>query len=538
VAALIALLGSAAWLLHPLNVSTVLYVIQRMTELAALCTVAGLLAYTHGRIIVERHPTRGYIWMSAGIGVGTVVGTLAKETAALLPLYALIVEFTLLRRDLPRPPPYWRAWSFVFLYLPLLALGSYLISHFDSSFRGYAWRTFDMPERLLTEPRILLKYLSLVLIPRRAGAGVYHDDYDASTGLLEPPYTALALGALTALLALALATRRRAPVLSFAILWFFAGHLIEAGTIPLELYFEHRNYLPMFGPLFALVWYGVQYARQRHALALVALVAFVALSSFVMWQRTTLWGNGIALAETWAAEHPRSVRANQYAAHFWARYGKYEQADRYLRHILQFAPNSSGTLMGLVLLDCHFKNLDDQDIDRIAAQLRIGTRDFAGPESLKRVVDLQAKGDCNSISSAQLQELVDAMLVNPQFKDGFVQSQLFYLKARIFAADGKLDPAIRYLQLAYAKSANVDIALTETEYLLSAGLFEDALAAIDRARAADRRGIANTGLRANFIDEWEQVIQKLVDEKRGALPGVSASPPDTRASASESQGAE
>jgi len=514
VAGLVALLASAAWMLHPLNVSTVLYVIQRMTEIAALCTVAGLLAYTHGRTIAEQRPIPGYLWMSAGIGLGTIVGTLAKETAALLPLYALVLEFTLLRNARLGPPRGWTAWAFAFLYLPLLALGAYLLLHFDSSFRAYVWRPFDMPERLLTEPRILLKYLSLILVPRRAGSGVYHDDYAASTGLLDPPYTALALGAMAALLALAFAARRRAPVFSFAVLWFFAGHLLEAGIIPLELYFEHRNYLPMFGPLFALIWYGVQYARRGHSLVYAALAAFVVLSGVVTWQRATLWGNGVALAETWAAEHPESVRANQYAAHFWARYGRYKQASHYLNRILEFAPNSSGTLMGLVLLDCHEANLDSRDMDRIAERLKTGTRDFAGPESLNRVVELYAKHDCRPVSGSELQKLADAMIVNPMFRDGFVQAQLYYLKARIFAADGNLDAAVRYLQLAYSKGPNVDIALRETEYLLSAGLFDDALAALGRARAADSRGRVAKGLRAGLIDDWERVVHRLIEEKR------------------------
>ena len=32
-------------------------------------------------------------------------------------------------------------------------------------------------------------------------------------------------------------------------------HLLESSYIPLELYFEHRNYMSMIGPIMASVWY-------------------------------------------------------------------------------------------------------------------------------------------------------------------------------------------------------------------------------------------------------------------------------------------
>ncbi len=51
------LLTAAIWLLHPLHVSTVLYAVQRMAQLAALFMVAGLLVFVRyrraGRVLVR-----------------------------------------------------------------------------------------------------------------------------------------------------------------------------------------------------------------------------------------------------------------------------------------------------------------------------------------------------------------------------------------------------------------------------------------------------------------------------------------------------
>ena len=42
------------WLLHPIQVSTVLYTVQRMTELSTLFVLAGLICYVKGRLLHDR----------------------------------------------------------------------------------------------------------------------------------------------------------------------------------------------------------------------------------------------------------------------------------------------------------------------------------------------------------------------------------------------------------------------------------------------------------------------------------------------------
>ena len=52
---------------------------------------------------------------------------------------------------------------------------------------------------------------------------------------------------LAGLFALAIYLARRERLVSFCILWFFINLVIESSVIGLELIFEHRLYLPMFG---------------------------------------------------------------------------------------------------------------------------------------------------------------------------------------------------------------------------------------------------------------------------------------------------
>ncbi|RKZ70641.1 MAG: hypothetical protein DRR19_33295, partial [Candidatus Parabeggiatoa sp. nov. 1] len=146
----LALLTTSLWLLHPFQVSTVLYVVQRMTELSALFTLAALLIYVRSRQRFAEGlltPTAFWISISIGIGLGGILATLSKENGVLLVLYVLVLEATVLR-TLPKPR-YWPIWGGLFLYLPLLILASYFIWHFNGILGGYQIRHFTMGERLL-----------------------------------------------------------------------------------------------------------------------------------------------------------------------------------------------------------------------------------------------------------------------------------------------------------------------------------------------------------------------------------------------------
>src|SRR5690606_35304115 len=87
------LAATALWLVNPFLVSTTLYVVQRMTQLAALFVLAGVWCYLHGRILLTRSRTwQGYIFLGVGVPLCTLLATLSKENGALLPLLLLVIQ--------------------------------------------------------------------------------------------------------------------------------------------------------------------------------------------------------------------------------------------------------------------------------------------------------------------------------------------------------------------------------------------------------------------------------------------------------------
>ncbi len=243
-------LVAAVWALHPLQLTSVLYVIQRITSLSTLFVLAGLIAFVYGRHLLHDRNPQGVRLMWIGLLGGTILGLACKENAALLPLYALVIEFAFFRETTrgQNRKILIQVYSTPLVILGLLAL-FFLIRHSELILGAYNLREFTLGERLLTEPRILWLYLSLLLLPTSNRFSLFHDDITVSTGLFDPWTTSLAIAGLILVIIAALLSRRKYPVLSFAILWFLVGHSMESSFIGLELVYEHRNYLPSLGPI-------------------------------------------------------------------------------------------------------------------------------------------------------------------------------------------------------------------------------------------------------------------------------------------------
>jgi protein O-mannosyl-transferase len=122
-----------------------------------------------------------------------------------------------------------------------------------------------MAERVLTQFRIVLYYLTLLIYPLPSRLNLDYD-FPISKSVLDPPTTLISIVIILGLIGYSLWTARKRPVLSFCILWYFGNLVIESSIFPLEMVFEHRLYLPSIGPiiLFALlVVQGIEKGKER-----------------------------------------------------------------------------------------------------------------------------------------------------------------------------------------------------------------------------------------------------------------------------------
>jgi len=337
------LLVTTGWLVLPINLTSVLYVVQRMESMANLFVLSGLLGYVYARRRMQQAPDgwRGLVACAASLVVFTGVGALAKETAVMLPLYALLVEWLVFRFRSHSNGA--RDKRVVTLFLLVLALPmvigmAWLVPRL---LRPEAWATreFTMGTRLLTEMRVVMDYVGWALFPTPSALSFYHDDVVVSSGFFSPWTTAASLAGLMALAAFALWMRRKNPLVALGVALFFGCQLLTATILPLELVYEHRNYFASWGLLLALLAWLLPPKSQPAAVRSLAIAVLAIL--MLWWAGLTAvtayaWGEPLRLSQELAARAPRSPRAQYELGRTYIIYAHNDPSSPYAR--LAYAP--------------------------------------------------------------------------------------------------------------------------------------------------------------------------------------------------------
>lgn len=306
---------TAAWLLHPLLVSTVLYVVQRMAMLAALFMLLALLSYLYGRIALESGQRRkACILLGAALPACTLLAILSKENGILAPALCGLVEWLAFApRDGAHRSRASSAFIVVTLLLPAACAIILTLAGDHHIVGGYANRPFSVSERLLTQSRVLWHYVGAVLMPYGPRLGLYHDDFPISHGLLSPISTLSSLLGWVAVLWMAWRFRKTIPAFSLGLGIFLVGQALESTVFPLLMYFEHRLYLPSIGLIWAVVglvaWVAPRLApRMHHGSRILqgASVGLVLVLALATTARAAVWRSQEAILRQALAFHPDS----------------------------------------------------------------------------------------------------------------------------------------------------------------------------------------------------------------------------------------
>jgi len=339
-----ALFSALIWVLHPLQLTAVLYIVQRMTSLSALFCLLGLAVWIAGRERLERDARWALVMMAGGVFFGVILGVLSKENAILLPFYALITELVFFRRGALRPPALrlLKGFFLLFAVIPALLTLGVIIWQWNFIAADYQGRSFTMAERLLTESRVLWYYLQLLIFPNAHSFGIFHDDFTLSRGLLTPPSTLIAVLAWFLVTGLAIVGLFRQRLYAFAILWYLIGHSIESSFIGLELVFEHRNYLPDAAVILVACVYllrGLMAISDKPALRLAIPGLMVLVLAGVTFSRANVWEHAYTLTYIGVKNHPNSARFNrEFAAALSRHQGNPADVFRYLQSAVRLAP--------------------------------------------------------------------------------------------------------------------------------------------------------------------------------------------------------
>lgn len=323
----IALLASTLWAINPIQTQAVTYIVQRMASLSTMFYVLSIFFYIKGR---TAHAISKKSTLFLCCLLSFFLALASKEIAATLPISLILIEICFFQ-DLGRPGIRKAfAWTFLSGILLLVGIGTIYMDGTLSFLQAYEDRPFTFFQRLMTEPRVLLLYITQIFYPVPTRLSIEHD-ISISTSLFSPLTTLPCMVMVLLLIGIGLLQVRKRPILGFGILFFFLNHVIESSVLGLELIFEHRNYLPslfLFFPVATGVIWILDYYSEKKSSMYYVLISFITLMLIGLgtgtYIRNMAWATEKTLWEDAMAKAPKSARPPHNLA-----WGYYEVSGQY-----------------------------------------------------------------------------------------------------------------------------------------------------------------------------------------------------------------
>lgn len=544
-----ALLAAILWAVHPLHVSTVLYIVQRMTSLSALFVLVGICAYVVGRERLETNRSGAWWWMLGGMFGGGLLGVLCKENAVLLPFWVALVEIIFFdRRNLTASARRGLAiYHLLLVALPAVAAFGFLIWKWDHFSGNYQYRPYDMGERLLTEARALWFYLGMLAVPNLRSFGIYHDDFLISRGFMDPWTTSIAVVAWVVVFVIALFGLRRRSLFSFAVLWYLIGHVIESSVLSLELIFEHRNYIPSVGPMIAftaMLVGGLGHLLQRSRAVVALGVILVTVFSGIGYTRANIWENKHTLIYFGVRNHPESARYQREWASIQADNPDVPRAEVFsiLQHAARLKTDDLAALYDMArFVDWKLNVLGEPpawDVKALSSADALSsplTEDVVQLRALAVAIDAEisrrAGDNVLSVNAVEIGRHMERCLVSPDPLckrllepairwTGLAASNVRLVdtsrslnalaRAKMLAYAGDLEPALASLQLAETITPDgIMIRFEKAALMLQLGRLDDATRALDEAESL----INWSGLGGPLVANMRQRVEEQRQEK-------------------------
>ncbi len=318
----IPLFTALIWTLHPLQTQSVSYIVQRMNSLATLFYLLCLWLYAKYRLSEN---TKHSAWLLVGCVASGIMAFGSKEIAATLPFFIILYEWYFFQGVRPawfkRKIPVIAGTFILLIILSLLFLG---MEPLDRITADYVNRNITPAQRVLTEFRVVIFYISLLIWPHPSRLNLDHE-FMVSNSLMDPVTTLFSLAAIAGAVGAAIYLAKKTPLISFCILWFFGNLVIESSVIGLEIIFEHRTYLPSLMLIFMLVALAFKYITHRR-LCIAVLCMVVAVGSLWTYQRNNVWGDAVALWQDCVAKSPGKARPYNNLGVALARAGRSDEA--------------------------------------------------------------------------------------------------------------------------------------------------------------------------------------------------------------------
>ena len=309
---ILAFMISLLFLVHPLNIQAVTYVVQRMTSMSALFFLLAFGCYLYARNWAGKSKK---IFLYFFCVLFWLIALGCKEIAFVFPLVIIVYEYAFHHKNLVEKirqvisnRKVWKLATVVLLGLFVLAL--FMYSYIEPTFgwnETFASRNYNGYQRVLTQSRVQVFYLSLLFWPAPSRLNLDHN-IRLSKSFYDPLNTVPAILFWIIVILLALFLLHRYPFYGFPLMMYLVLHLIESGPINLELIFEHRMYLPMTALAMLATNAILDLRMKRRLIVWVILGVLIFPLSFAAYSRNLTWSDSIAFHYDTASKSPEKFR--------------------------------------------------------------------------------------------------------------------------------------------------------------------------------------------------------------------------------------
>jgi tetratricopeptide (TPR) repeat protein len=334
---LFATISALIWAVHPLQIQSVTYIVQRMNSLAGLFFLLAMLAY------IEFRPSDANIkkiLMLTAFCISVILSIKSKPNAITIFPSILLYEFIFIKKI--KLNNYKNIFAFSLLFFSAFLL-LYFASRdaaspvpFANLSAWYHGKGFTLTQYLMTEFRVLVFYISLIFFPHPSRLNIDHDIY-FSKSLFQPETTFLSLLFLMTAIILSFLYVKKYKILTFGILWFFTNHLVESTIIPLDFIFEHRNYIPSMMLIFGFLSVLTICNKRIFMLAAISIAAILSIWTF---QRNSVWKSGIALWEDSSLKSAKKSRPHENFAYYLEQEGRVKESVEFYKESVELYPNN------------------------------------------------------------------------------------------------------------------------------------------------------------------------------------------------------
>lgn len=331
----IAFFTTCIWLVHPLQTQTVSYIVQRMNCMAAMFYILSLLLYVKARLEISKGKKQALFFGCIFFGILSLG---SKEIAVTLPFFIFLYEWYFLQnvnlRWLKRNSIYLLGVLFLIVFIVMCFLDSHPLKTILSTFND---RDFTLCQRVLTEFRVVIFYLGLIIFPHPDRLNLLHD-FSISHSFLDPITTLVSFVAIAGMIVAAIWLAKRNRLLSFSILWFLGNLAIESSVVGAEIIFEHRLYLPSMFLMLLFVSSVYRFPKSKWIGGI--LLCFVA-ATFSGWtyQRNVVWNDEVTFWEDCVKKSPNKPRQHYNLGVVLARKGNLDEAIHHYFTALNFKPD-------------------------------------------------------------------------------------------------------------------------------------------------------------------------------------------------------